>query len=161
VARDPASLLSLHLCSHRWLDEALPTLLQAADPRLLDGDALCHLDVRSDNLCFRDDGQAVLVDWNFAAVGNAEFDVAFWLPSLRAEGGPAPQEVAGGIDPGVVALVAGFFASRAGLPVIPAAPRVRHVQRVQLEVALPWAAAVLGLPALDHPRPRLVSTVRR
>jgi hypothetical protein len=92
------------------------------------------------------------VDWNFAAVGNAEFDVAFWLPSLRAEGGPAPKEVAGGIDPGVVALVAGFFASGAGLPVIPAAPRVRHIQRVQLEVALPWAAAVLGLPAPDRPR---------
>jgi hypothetical protein len=67
-----------------------------------------------------------------ALISPEQFDVAVWLPSLRAESGPAPQDVGGGIDPGVVALVAGFFASRAGLAVIPAAPRVRHVQRVHL-----------------------------
>ena len=50
---------------------------------------------------------------------------------------------------GVVALVAGFFASRAGLPIIPEAPRLREVQRVQLEAALPWAAWALGLSAPD------------
>lgn len=144
VARDPAPLLGLGLCSEEWLADALPSLLAAADPRLADGDRLCHLDVRSDNLCFRD-GQAVLVDWNHAAAGNPEFDVGFWLPSLRAEGGPEPADVAA-IDPGVVALVAGFFASRAGLPVIPQAPRVREIQTIQLEIALPWVASVLALP---------------
>jgi Phosphotransferase enzyme family len=145
VARNPSRFLDLKLCSERWLGDALEPLLAAADPALLDGDALCHLDVRSDNLCLRD-GQAVLVDWNLAAIGNPEFDLAFWLPSLHAEGGPPPQEVAT-VNPGVVALVAGFFASRAGLPAIPTAPRVRQVQRIQLAAALPWAAAVLGLPA--------------
>jgi hypothetical protein len=151
VAREPAPFLGLNLCSARWLSFALKPLLEAADPHLLDGDALCHNDVRSDNLCFRPGGgdePVVLVDWNHAAVGNAGFDLAFWLPSLRAEGGPPPQEVAD-IDPGMVALVAGFFASRAGLPIIPVAPRVREIQRVQLEIALPWAAAALGLPAPD------------
>jgi hypothetical protein len=48
--------------------------------------------------------------------------------------------------PEVAAWVAGFFAARAGLPVIPDAPRVRVVQRQQLETALPWAARALGLP---------------
>jgi hypothetical protein len=144
VARDPGPLLGLGLCDAAWLEAALPTLVATADPSILDGDGLCHLDVRSDNLCFRD-GQAVLIDWNHAARGNPEFDLAFWLPSLHAEGGPPPHEV-GDVDPGVAAFVAGFFASRAGLPVIPHAPGVREIQRVQLEIALPWASAALGLP---------------
>jgi hypothetical protein len=166
VARDPAAFLGLGLCSERWLAGALERLLEAADPRLLDGDALCHNDVRSDNLCFRPTGRGddvcwlpagdgspaepvVLVDWNHAAVGNPEFDLAFWLPSLSTECGPPPQEVAE-LDPGMVALVAGFFASRAGLPIIPVAPKVREIQRVQLEIALPWAATALGLPPPDR-----------
>ena len=148
VARDPRPLLSLGLCSERWLEDALPTLVDAADPAILDGDALCHLDVRSDNLCFRLDGRAVLIDWDCAAVGNPEFDLAFWLPSLHLEGGPAPQSVAA-VTPGIVALVAGFFASEAGLPTIPHAPGVRGIQLRQLEVALPWAASALGLSPPD------------
>lgn len=145
VAAEPAPLLSLGLCSPDWLDRALPSLLAAAAPDLLDGDAVVHLDVRSDNVCFRGE-RALLVDWNLAAVGNPEFDLAFWLPSLRAEGGPEPEQVAT-VTPGIVAVVAGFFAARAGLPMIPHAPRVRAVQRSQLTVALPWAARALGLPA--------------
>lgn len=148
VARDPAPFLSLGLCSQQWLDEALPSLHGAADPTLLDGSALCHLDVRSDNLCFRPDGQAILIDWDYAAVGNPEFDFAFWLPSLHLEGGPTPESI-GTVTPGVVALVAGFFASRAGLPNIPIAPGVRGIQQRQLAVALPWAASVLGLISPD------------
>ena len=144
VAADPQPFLSIGLCTPSWFEIALPRLLDAARPELLHGDDLLHLDVRSDNLCLRD-GRALLVDWNLAAVGNATFDVAFWLPSLHAEGGPAPELVAD-LDPGLAALVAGFFAARAGLPVIPQAPRVREVQRVQLAAALPWAARVLGLP---------------
>ncbi|MFD9317585.1 phosphotransferase [Streptomyces sp. NPDC060053] len=145
VAEDPEPFLSLGLCSAAWLDRALPILLDAGRPEHLDGNALLHLDVRSDNICFRRDGRAIVVDWNLAAVGNPEFDVAFWLPSLRWEGGPDPEDVAA-LSPGVVALVAGFFAARAGLPVIPKAPRVREVQLRQLEVALPWVARALELP---------------
>jgi hypothetical protein len=150
VARDPEPFLSLGLCSQQWLDDALPVLLEAADPRLLDGDALCHLDVRSDNLCFRADGQAVLIDWDCAGIGNPEFDLAFWLPSLHLEGGPRPEAVAD-CAPGMVAIVAGFFASQAGLPNIPVAPRVRRIQLDQLRVALPWAARVFGLEPPDPP----------
>ena len=145
VARGPEPLLSLGMCSPQWLERALPVLLDTADPSLLNGDSLLHLDVRSDNLCFRN-GRAVLFDWNYAAIANSEFDIAFWLPSLAAEGGPVPEKVAT-ITPGIAALVAGFFACRAGLPVIPQAPFVRDVQQRQLAVALPWAARVLDLPA--------------
>ncbi|MFJ4716858.1 phosphotransferase family protein [Streptomyces sp. NPDC088785] len=145
VARAPEPFLALGMCSSAWLSRALPTLLSVGDPAALAGDALLHLDVRSDNLFFRGD-RAVLVDWNLAAYGNPAMDVAFWLPSLHMEGGPEPEKVRE-VEPALVALVAGFFAGRAGLPHIPVAPQVRDVQRRQLEVALPWAARVLDLPA--------------
>ncbi len=148
VAQDVVPLLSLGLCTRAWLDRALPTLIGAADPRLLDGTALLHTDVRSDNLCFRD-GATVLVDWNHTSVGNAEIDVAFLLPSLHLEGGPPPHEVAPHVTPGLAAHVAGYFAARAGLPAPTTAPLVRDIQRRQLEVALPWAAALLDLPPPD------------
>ena len=45
--------------------------------------------------------------------------------------------------------MAGFFATRAGLPDIPDAPFVRSFQHRQLRIALPWAARVLGLPPPD------------
>ena len=51
------------------------------------GEAFLHLDVRSDNICIAD-GRAVLVDWNWASLGNPRVDLAFWLPSLSHEGGP-------------------------------------------------------------------------
>ncbi|HWX08781.1 MAG TPA: hypothetical protein VNY33_02290, partial [Gaiellaceae bacterium] len=70
-----------------------------------------------------------------------------WLPSLVLEHGPSPDGF--GVDE-FAALVAGFFAVRAGLPPPEGAPRVRGFQRAQLEVALPWACRVLGLP-LDLP----------
>ena len=48
--------------------------------------------------------------------------------------------------------MSGYFAARAGLPVIPNAPRVRAVQLAQLRTALPWAQRALGLPPLDGPQ---------
>ena len=117
----------------------------AADACRLDGDQLLHLDVRSDNICFRADGSAVLVDWNLAVVGNARLDVAFWLPTLVAEGGPTPETILP--DAGLEsAFVSGFFAARAGQPPIPGAPAIRPLQLEQLRHALPWACRALGLP---------------
>lgn len=135
--------LSLGLCSGEWLAGALPTLRKASETAPIDGDALLHLDVRSDNLCIAERG-AVLVDWNHACVGNADLDVAAWLPSLRLEGGPEPEEILPGA-PGFAALLAGFFGSRAGLPAPPTAPHVRSFQLAQLRVALPWATRQLDL----------------
>jgi hypothetical protein len=142
LREDPEPLLSTGVCSREWLTAALPTLVQADADAELDGDELLHFDVRSDNLCFRD-GVAVLVDWNSASVGNGRFDIAFWLPSLRLEGGPEPWEVLPNAGP-LAAAVAGFFAARAGLPAPEGAPTVREFQLRQLEVALPWAARELG-----------------
>ena len=146
VADDAEPLLSTGLCSRAWLDTALPRLREAAATCDLSGDSLVHLDVRGDNLCFRS-GRTLLVDWNLACRGNPLVDLVGWLPSLRLEGGPDPWEVVPESG-GLAALLAGYFASRAGLPTPPTAPRVRPFQRAQAEVALPWAARELGLPPI-------------
>jgi hypothetical protein len=149
VAMQPAPFLSLQLCSPRWLERALPALLAAERTAVLAGDDLLHFDVRSDNLCLTGD-RVVLVDWNWACRGNARADVAGWLPSLHAEGGPLPDEILPD-EPGFAALLSGTWAARAGLPPPFSGSVARTVQFSQLRVALPWAARAIGLPPLDGP----------
>ena len=149
VSEEPAPFLSLGLATERWLRDNAPALAEASEGAALDGSFPAHLDVRSDNLCFRD-GRAVLVDWNHAVVAHPDLDIAGWAPSLHAEGGPAPEETLPGAGP-LAAVISGYFAQRAGRPKIPTAPRVREVQRKQLRTALPWAVRALGLPSLDGP----------
>jgi Phosphotransferase enzyme family len=141
VARDPEPFLRLELVSRAWLDAALPRLLDAWEATPIEGDALLHCDVRGDNLCLRA-GRAIIFDWSHARIGNPDFDIAFWLPSLALEGGPQPDVF--GVD-GFAVYVAGFFAALAGLPPPEGAPHVRGFQLAQLEIALPWACRALGL----------------
>ena len=102
VAAHPEAFLSMRIASESWLTTCLPTLLEAHDRVEPDGKALVHLDVRSDNICFRA-GRAVFIDWNNACSGNPELDIAFWLPGLYYEGGPPPQDIlADARSPGVV-----------------------------------------------------------
>jgi len=148
VEDDPTAFLALDLCSAEWLERALPELVAATDRCDITGEAFVHLDVRSDNICIVDQG-AKLVDWNWASLGNPRVDLAFWLATVSLEGGPAPTELMP--DAGdLTAVVSGFFAPIAGLPPPSGAPKVRAVQLAQLEVALPWAVEVLGLPPLDR-----------
>lgn len=146
VANEPQSFLSLGLCSEDWLEAALPTLIAAEAAAPLAGDDLLHLDIRSDNLCFRPDtGKAVLVDWNWVCLGNRDLDIAGWLSSLHSEGGPAPETILPNAG-GFAALLSGYWAYRAGTPPPVGAPRVREVQRRQILFSLPWAARALDLP---------------
>lgn len=144
VAKDPTPFLSLGLATEAWLRAALPTLLNIDGETAVDGDALLHVDVRSDNLCLLLD-RAVLLDWNWVSTGNADFDIACWLPSLHAEGGPTPEAILPHA-PEFAAILSGYFAECAGKPPIPQAPQVRVVQLQQLKTALPWAVRALGLP---------------
>lgn len=145
VAADPEPFLALGICSADWLDGSLAALIDASGAAEIAGDALIHMDTRSDNLCFRD-GHAVLIDWNHASIANPDLEVAFWLPSLAAESGPSPEAILPSA-PELAAFVAGFFCSRAGGADIPDAPHVRPLQVAQSRTALPWAARALGLPA--------------
>jgi hypothetical protein len=148
VAADPDSFLTTGICPPAWLHEHLPALAEASAAARIDGDQVLHFDVRSDNLCFVGD-RALFVDWNHACIGNPVLDTAAWLPSLEAEGGPEPDAVLPPDTPGlteIAALLAGYFAARAGLPEIPQAPHVRRLQREQAATALPWAARLLDLP---------------
>ena len=147
VAGRPEAFLSIRVASESWLTKCLPTLIEAHDSVETEGKALVHLDVRSDNICFRA-GHAVLIDWNHACSGNPDLDIAFWLPCLRHEGGPPPQDILA--DAGHLAsYVTGYFASRAGLPDLPHAPLVRKLQRAQLITGLQWTVQELGLPQPD------------
>ena len=150
VAADPAPFLSLGVASQAWLETTLDALRVAEKTTPFAGSELVHCDARSDNLCIRD-GRAILFDWNWARVGNAAIDYAFWLPTLRLEDGPRVADMAEKRPAcaAFAACVAGFFASRAGLPEPPTAPGVRAFQLAQLEVALPWATGVHGLPQPD------------
>ncbi len=143
VAEDPEPFLSLELRDAAWLDRNLDEIMRAAGRAPVAGEALCHLDVRSDNLCFRD-GLATLVDWNWTSFANPDVDVAAWLPSVTVEGGPQPWRVLPGAGE-LAAFVAGVWAAVAGLPAPETAPSVRPVQRAQLAVALDWLEHELEL----------------
>ena len=144
VRADPRGFLRLGLCSPAWLEAHIDELESASAAATIGGDALVHADVRSDNLCFRS-GTAMLVDWNWACIGNRDLDRLTFAPSLAHEGGPPPWEIAPG-HPELVALIAGFFCEHAHRPPIPQAPHVRQLQLDQGRVALAWAARELGLP---------------
>ncbi|MBS4195163.1 phosphotransferase [Lederbergia citri] len=145
-----------------WLDSVIDVLMMAEKELLLRDQpwGLIHTDIRSDNLRFRN-GNLVLFDWALVRRGPLMFDVGFFFPSVEGEGGPLAESLLseylkvmkdGGISfPSysakcVAASTAGFFASRAGKPVIPPLPRLRQVQRLQLGPALRWACSVLELP---------------
>jgi thiamine kinase-like enzyme len=145
IAADPEPFLALGLCSRGWLAGALPALSAAAKAAPLGGEVLVHTDIRSDNLAFVG-GRAKLVDWNWASAGHPKLDLACWLPSLHAEGGPPPEALMPENGAELAAMLAGVWGANAGLPPPPTAPDVRAAQLTQLRVALPWAARELGIP---------------
>jgi hypothetical protein len=141
---------ALKVTTPDWIRRNIGVLEAAADFSLLDGEDFVHLDLRSDNLCFRPDGRVVVVDWNWAGRGNRWADLAFWLVTVALEGGPLPA-IWEQIDPRLWAIVAGYMAGNASDVPLPHVPKVRAFQRAQLEVVLPWAARGLGLEVPELP----------
>lgn len=146
VAADPEPFLALGLANAAWLEAALLALVSYEERCPTEGESLTHWDLRSDNVCLAPE-RVVFVDWNLACLSNPRLDLGFWLPSLAYESGLAPERILPDA-PEVAAWVSGYFAARAGLPLIADAPRVREVQRRQLLTALPWATRALDLPPL-------------
>ncbi|WP_433460232.1 phosphotransferase [Micromonospora sp. CA-248212] len=147
VAEDRNPFLATGLVSAGWLDRALPALSKASAAASVDGTSLLHLDIRSDNLCFTSAGVRI-VDWNWAAIGNPVFDICAWLPSLRREGGPLPDQVLAGQGE-FAAVLAGYWCSQMGLPDTDPPSGRRLLQRDLGKISLDWAARELGLDAPD------------
>jgi aminoglycoside phosphotransferase (APT) family kinase protein len=123
-------------------------VLAAAEARAdAGGDDLIHFDVWSANICFTDRG-AVLVDWGDAVQGNRWIDAAFALRSVRAEGA-TPPPIDFPDEDAYMALIAGHDAWEATQPPpewVVDFERLRAWWIRDLAVALPRAAALLGLP---------------
>jgi hypothetical protein len=152
VAADPDPFLSLGLCSAGWLETVLPALLAADQEAPLAGDELLHFDVRADNLCLGlPNRPAILVDWNHACRGNADFEVIGWAPSLLRQGGPPPEHLVPNADARLVSLLAGFWAWQAPQPAPSPDSLLRVHQLGVLRVTLPWATDRLGLAPPDGP----------
>jgi hypothetical protein len=144
VAADP--IPASRVLPATWLERNLPALLAAQRQARAAGSSLVHTDLRSDNLLFLPD-RPMAVDWNLVRRGDARWDRHLTAHTIAMEGGGTVDELLPDADPAIVAWLAGFFASRAGLPPPEGAPRVRGFQRAQLDVVLPWACRLLGLAA--------------
>lgn len=145
VRDDPDPFLSTGLASREWLDTSWETLHAAASRAPVHGEALLHLDVRSDNLCISGE-RALLFDWNWACLGSPAADLAAWAPSLQLEGGPSLWDSLANAGEWA-AWLAGVWALQAGLPSPEGAhPSLRSGQHRLLAVALDRAARELGLP---------------
>jgi hypothetical protein len=144
-----------------WTRAALDALGSAAE-RLLDAPpphALLHFDTRSDNLRLQPGGGIRLFDWPYACVGPPELDLAAFAQSITYEGGPDPDDcmaaytrdlaVRTDVMDASIAAMAGYFANHAWRDEIPDLPRVRSIQRRQLQSSLTWAARHLHLPPPD------------
>ncbi|BBC37874.1 hypothetical protein SGFS_091680 [Streptomyces graminofaciens] len=130
------------------------------------GDSLAHCDLRADNILLTPAGGAVFVDWPHVRSAAAPwFDLLLMLPSVRAQGGPDPEEVftahplGRSADPAGVtatlAALAGYFVASALEPPPPGLPTLRPFQRAQGEAALEWLRRRLGTPPGAHPGTRL------
>jgi hypothetical protein len=143
--------------AEEWLDVALPVLREqsALLLRLRPPFVFMHFDTRSDNV--RLQGRLLRIfDWNFAAVGPHEFEVAAFAQAVAMEGGPPPERFVAEYErilplrsvalDASIAAIAGYFADRAWRPAQAGLPRVRQVQRRQLKATLGWAARRFDLP---------------
>ncbi len=92
IASNPDGFLKLKLCSKKWLLNNIEYLIIAENNVNETGTNLVHGDIRSDNICIKNN-KVVFVDWSNAAIGNAEHDLANLLPTLRLEGGPLPFQI--------------------------------------------------------------------
>lgn len=144
-----------------WLKSVLPRFcaIQKNIAALGGPVGVLHQDLRSDNILFGRDGRAWLVDWPNACHGPVALDLAFFLPSVTAEGGGAPRELidlyksATGINVSdhdiVQALVshAGHMADNAYRAVPAKLPRLRWMQKNILWAMLAWLSALDDTPA--------------
>ena len=119
----------------------------ATAERVLQGTTATHGDLRADNVLV-DGDRAVLVDWNFLALGPPWLDLAGLLPAARADGVDADAWVRRSpllrdVDPVDVdvwlAVLAAYMLANVGKPLWPGAPPALRVhQRRYARLFLDW-----------------------
>lgn len=112
-----------------------------------DGGTLLHGDLRADNLLFTAD-RVVFLDWPWACVGAAWFDVVAFAPSVAAQGGPDPEwllartprarAAAPEAVTAVAVAVAGYFTEQASRPAPAGLRNPRTFQDAQARAARSW-----------------------
>lgn len=129
---------------HPWVADRLDELVDLVartHPRL-EGDAICHTDVRADNLLVTPDGSVRVVDWPWASRGAAWADAVMLLVNVRWGGdldvrthldtvldlGATHEDVLG-----LVAGLGGFCTEAGGRPPAPGLPTLRQFQREQAQ----------------------------
>jgi len=145
VQQNPQPFLSLGLCSEEWLMKNLPLFISVEKTIKLEADKLVHLDMRSDNICFKGD-KTYIVDWNWARRGNPKLDLLLWLPTLHVEGGPAPWEyIIEDVD--LITGLTGNYAFSAVQPP-PKQKQGKALRELQLKVlksVFPWMCKALKI----------------
>jgi hypothetical protein len=143
AAEPPADLAT-------WQLEHLDELVRYEErwPAAAAGDRLLHLDARGDNMLITPVGEAVLVDWPWAASGNPVLDVIGFIPSALISGADDPEAVLHATKAGrsadpeqVTALVValgGLMEEACRRPPPPGIDTVRAFQKAQAEAAGPW-----------------------
>ncbi|WP_214408616.1 phosphotransferase family protein [Sphaerisporangium fuscum] len=147
AARDTGAddLAGLDAWAARHLDALAD--LEVLWPSAIEGNSLLHGDIRADNLLLTTD-EVMVVDWPWAFVGAAWFDLLQMLPSVRMQGGPPPEQVftahpvAQDADPAavttVLAALTGYFICQSRQPEPPGLPKLRAFQAAQGQAALEW-----------------------
>lgn len=149
-----------------WLQLALPQLTahESRVPDLRGRHQPLHVDLRSDNILFRVDGRAVILDWPNLSWGPLVYDLAYFVNTVVVDGFGIHEDVlalaakvTGETFPATdlkicAANLTGYFAGRGIRPEIPGLPRVRRHQRAQFFASLPWLARLFGLPPPPEPR---------
>lgn len=143
---DRHAFLDLGLCSPAWFADAVPVLIDAEAALDESGDWLVHGDLRSDNMCIKEE-RVVFVDWSHASRGHSEHDLAHLLPTLHLEGGPPPVDVMPTAGAWAAAGAASIARRRLHDPTLPT--WLASVFVNLLAIDLSWAASCLGLPQPD------------
>ncbi|WP_170957795.1 phosphotransferase [Brachybacterium timonense] len=125
-----------------WIQSRLPRLCLSARAGIaaLEGDTLCHSDLRSDNILITERGVVTLVDWAWACRGSRVADALQLLSSVEdpcgtldvsglVDGVLARHDIAPTVGTDVLVGILGFFVDAARKPVDPGLPTLQAHRR--------------------------------